>query len=67
MRVPTKEKVWAVVVASPETVWEKSQEFAPDLPDWADLPDLPDWADLPDLDVIPSLKEKLRSIVRWLE
>ena len=67
VRVPTKEKVWADVVTSPETVWEKSQEFAPDLPDWADLPELPDWADLPDLDVIPGFREKLRSAVRWLE
>ena len=64
VRVPTKEKVWADVVTSPETVWKKSQEFAPDLPDWTDLPDLPDWADLPDLDVIPGFREKLRSAVR---
>ena len=58
VRVPSKEKVWADVVASPKTVWEKSQEFAPDLPDWPDLPDL---------DVIPGLQEKWRSILRWLQ
>lgn len=56
--VPTKEKVWADIKTSPKTVWEKSREFAPDLPDWSDLPDL---------DVIPGLQEKWRSIVRWLE
>ena len=56
--VPTKEKVWADIVTSPKTVWEKSREFAPELPDWSDLPDL---------DVISGLQEKLRSIIRWLE
>ena len=56
--VPTKEKVWTDIKTSPKTVWEKSREFAPDLPSWSDLPDL---------DVIPGLQEKWRSIIRWLE
>ena len=58
MSVPTKEKVWTDIKTSPKTVWEKSREFAPDLPSWSDLPDL---------DVIPGLQEKWRSIIRWLE
>lgn len=46
LRVPSKEEVWAKVVASPAEAWEGAKAMVPDLPDMPDLSMIPEVPDI---------------------